>query len=789
MKLPARWGTSLLLVGLVAPVLAGIATAPEASAAIAPVQIWQRVLPGGLVRESSPALTDLNADGKLDVAFGSLDSRVYALSGTDGASVAGWPQPTSGAINSSPAVADVSGDLRPDLFIGSGVAGDRTGALYSFDNLGHVRYRRALPDNDYTSGGPVHSSPALGDINGDGVLEASVGALEVKSLWSVRASDGAPITGHELFYWDDSIFASPALADVNGDGRTDVIAGGDSTPGGPVDHRGGMVRAVDSSGRSLWEFRINDIVRSSPAVGDIDGDGRLEVVFGAGDYYHGSDATAVFAVDAATGRLKWRRTTDGITDGAPALADINGDGRLDVAIATFLSLPVRAGDRPLPVQGGSVYALDGRTGGDLSGFPQRAGAGPVIGGIVTADIDGDGGQDLVVPAGAFIAAFSGKTGALLFHLAEGDNVAFQGSPAIADLDGNGKLDLVAVGSRKTDAGVAYRWELPASATLGARAWPQFHKDSRRTGSWTSTEPNAGALAFTRLAGADRYATAVAASRGAATGRTVYVATGANFGDALAGGPVAAHLGGTLLLTGRDTLPAPTRARLGELQPARIVVLGGPDAVSDAVFHELEGLAAGGASRIAGRSRYDTAAALSASAFDAPPPVAYVTTGVGFPDALAGAAAAALRGGPVLLVQRDTIPPETADELQRLKPASIVVLGGTGAVSTTVANQLSSYSAAVTRASGADRYATATALSRVTFPAGAPLVYIATGTDFPDALAGGIAAAAAKAPLLLVPGRCLPSSVRDELDRLGTTNLVLLGGDRIVSAAVASRTPC
>ncbi len=87
------------------------------------------------------------------------------------------------------------------------------------------------------------------------------------------------------------------------------------------------------------------------------------------------------------------------------------------------------------------------------------------------------------------------------------------------------------------------------------------------------------------------------------------------------------------------------------------------------------------SRLAGSDRYATAAAVSAATFPSPGvPVAYVATGLNFPDALAGSVAAARAGGPLLLVTKDTVPAATATELARLKPARIVILGSTGAIS-------------------------------------------------------------------------------------------------------------
>lgn len=105
--------------------------------------------------------------------------------------------------------------------------------------------------------------------------------------------------------------------------------------------------------------------------------------------------------------------------------------------------------------------------------------------------------------------------------------------------------------------------------------------SARTAQYT-----AGAV--TRLAGADRYATAAAVSAATfAPGVPVaYVAAGTDFPDALAGGPAAAAQGGPILLVGRDAVPAVTAAELARLRPARIVVLGGPAAASDALVAAL-----------------------------------------------------------------------------------------------------------------------------------------------------------------------------------------------------------
>jgi putative cell wall-binding protein len=746
--------------------------------------VWRKDLSGESLGESSPALVDVDRNGSLDVMIGTHAGKVWAFSGGTGNVVAGWPQATGTKVDSTVSSADVTGDGRHELFVGSGSYGNYHGAMYSFGLNGALRFRAAFSEPDAIYGGPVKGSAALGDINSDGVIDATYGMLSVHSLRSLRATDGAQNGGGEFFNWEDSIHGSPALADVNRDGSLDVVMGGDSAALGIVDHSGGMVRAISGNGQPIWTHYVNDIVRGSIAVGDITGDGRVEVVHGGGDFYHRSDSRRIYALDGATGAEKWSRELDGVTNASPTLADLNGDGRLDVAIGTWNSVA------QWWLTGGTVYAFDGVTGNQLPGFPKVRGAGEVVlGGITTADINADGGQDLFVPTYSGITVFSGKTGQSLLQLAQGDNVGFENSPAIADVDGDGQLDVLAAGRHANGTAVVYRWELSANAKLGSKGWHQFQKDSRHTGSWTSKTMNAQALAHNRIAGTDRYDTAAKLSSGATTNGTVYVATARSFADAVAAAPAAAADDAPVLLVDRDAIPDRTLQRLQVLAPDRIVVLGGTGAISDAVLAQLGTLATNGATRRAGPDREATSAAISSQAFAPGVPVAYVVWGRSFPEGVAAAAAGAFRGGPVLLVDGTSISAPVAAELDRLNPQSIVVVGGTNFVSDGVFQSLSSYSGNVTRIAANDRDATVAALSKATYPAGGTRPYVVTGLKFPDALAAGAAPNRNGAPLLMVPGACMPNVVRTELNRLGATGLTLIGGTSVLSGAVASLTPC
>jgi putative cell wall-binding protein len=102
------------------------------------------------------------------------------------------------------------------------------------------------------------------------------------------------------------------------------------------------------------------------------------------------------------------------------------------------------------------------------------------------------------------------------------------------------------------------------------------------------------------------------------------------------------------------------------------------------------LATGTVERWAGADRFASSAAFSARSYAAGVGVAYVASGLNFPDALSGAPIAGKTGGPVLLTGTSSLPAPIVTELKRLKPKKIVILGGTGAVSGAVAAELAKY---------------------------------------------------------------------------------------------------
>lgn len=305
-----------------------------------------------------------------------------------------------------------------------------------------------------------------------------------------------------------------------------------------------------------------------------------------------------------------------------------------------------------------------------------------------------------------------------------------------------------------------------------------------------SSPAAATYQFARWGGASRWTTSAVVSTNAFPNGadTVIVASGSTFPDALAAGPVAAALGGPVLLTPPTALPAAVDAELARLGPTQVLIAGGESAVSAAVAEEIELITGVTPNRLAGDNRYETAAALAAFAFPIATTV-YVASGTSFPDALAGAPAGGFRDRPVLLTDRATLPAATAAMITALLHPSVVVLGGPAAVSDAVVAELDELtSGIVRRVAGSTRYATGIAVSVDTFPS-ASTVFLASGANFPDALSAAAAAGATSAPILLTHAPCVPAAVLTEIYRLGATSVITVGGPGVVSTTAAGLVPC
>lgn len=290
----------------------------------------------------------------------------------------------------------------------------------------------------------------------------------------------------------------------------------------------------------------------------------------------------------------------------------------------------------------------------------------------------------------------------------------------------------------------------------------------------------------RISGADRYETAVAVSRYTygTTASTVILASGQNFADALSAAPVAAHRG-PLLLTPQAALPSAVLAEIDRLAPSQVYVVGGPAAVSDAVLRAV-GAPGRAVARVMGADRYATSVAL-AHVGRADCGTAYIATGRDFPDALAVGARAGIFNDPVFLVdgQSSRLPAAVASSIREFDCSNIVIAGGTSVVSAGIESDLRAVRYHVSRFAGADRWDTTRLITADRLSHETRHVYIASGLNFPDALAAAATAGTRDDTLYLAPPFCVPGSLGLQLRDADPALVTLVGGESILSQGLNS----
>ncbi len=290
----------------------------------------------------------------------------------------------------------------------------------------------------------------------------------------------------------------------------------------------------------------------------------------------------------------------------------------------------------------------------------------------------------------------------------------------------------------------------------------------------------------RLFGANRYLTAVNVSQMGWSecqneAKTVILAVGTNFPDSLAGVTLAFALNAPILLTSKDALPASTKSEIQRLGAKQVIILGGTGAVSKTVADDVSTIPGISVRRIAGENRYDTARLIAMRSelnYDS----IFLASGLDFPDALSAAAYAARRGQPILLTGKTQLS-NSVKLLLQAKPEirNILVVGGPGAIADSVLAELAALGYGTERIYGANRYETSLALADLLWLNESSEIFLATGTNFPDALAGGVLAAKGSGGVLLVRNTAVsvPSTVIDFMrDHTIRTGLILGGASAV-----------
>ena len=311
-----------------------------------------------------------------------------------------------------------------------------------------------------------------------------------------------------------------------------------------------------------------------------------------------------------------------------------------------------------------------------------------------------------------------------------------------------------------------------------------------TTSWTFSTIDA----LQRLAGSDRYQTAAQISRqNWDTSDVVLLATGVQFPDALSASGLAGSYDAPVLLTRPDVLLNSVRDEIVRLGATRVIVVGGTSAVSSGVMTAVGGLPGVAVSRIAGKDRYETAAKIAAeiAAREGGAPIAYVARGDNFPDALACSPYAFANKMPVLLTRPTSLPGYTKNAITSLGVKTVLIPGATSAISGYVSSAIDALpDVSVARFAGANRYETAGLVAEDAVTRGWAAwerVGIATGRNFPDAVAGGPACGRQGSVLLMTDAAVLSPATRAKFVQHASSivRVDIFGGTTVVSSGVAS----
>jgi len=458
-----------------------------------------------------PVVDDLNNDGKLEIIiFQGGDPAKIKVFNHEGLLL--WSKNigsycTSGLILSMPLVGDINNDgfkeiiaFHPGILTESSTFSE----LYALDHNGNVIWQTNVPRS-------IYQELFMADLDLDGNLEIVIKGIilsylddyENGSRMTILNGDGNIISQWDLphYRWYGHINSNPAIGNFDNDPDLEIVCAGPAESAGAIFENGELIDFdctgeitiynLDGSIVEGWPILIKGIiVTSSPAVGDIDNDGFIDIVVSTQFAGFKPDHGGIHAFDRYGNILPgWPVGVGGVFQSSPSLADFDGDGDLEIAVSEAAGAFKTF-----------VFHHDGTI---AEGWPQYTKWNDYYSTII-ADINNDGVSDILTTAGSgFYPNIENHGGVYAWNF---DGTLIEGFPkvtendaqapaTVVDLDNDGILELIATSDLDYDfhtdepkfRGTIYVWELDEYNNQELMAWPTVHHDNHRTGLYPNND--------------------------------------------------------------------------------------------------------------------------------------------------------------------------------------------------------------------------------------------------------------------------------------------------------------